>query len=69
LRHPRRPLLVQEYEAIDIVVSIFWTRIGTELLADFPGMRNDKPYPSALPCELLTAPEALSIKRASLSSL
>jgi hypothetical protein len=32
--------------ASDVVVSIFWTRIGTELPADFPRMPNGKPYPS-----------------------
>jgi hypothetical protein len=44
--------------ASDIVVSIFWTRIGTELPADFPRMPNGKPYPSGTAYELLTALEA-----------
>jgi eukaryotic-like serine/threonine-protein kinase len=42
----------------DIVVSIFWTRIGTELPADFPRMADGKPYPSGTAYELLTALEA-----------
>src|SRR5947209_9722031 len=32
--------------ACDIVVSIFWTRIGTELPAEFARMPNGQPYPS-----------------------
>jgi WD40 repeat protein len=43
--------------AADIVVSIFWTRLGTELPADFPPMPNGKPYPSGTAYELLTALE------------
>ena len=41
----------------DIVVSIFWTRIGTEPPADFPRMRDGRPYPSGTGYELLTALE------------
>jgi hypothetical protein len=48
--------------ASDIVVSIFWTRIGTELPADFPRMPNGKPYPSGTAYELLTALEASKAK-------
>jgi len=48
--------------ASDIVVSIFWTRIGTELPADFPIMPNGKPYPSGTAYELLTALEASKAK-------
>ena len=44
--------------ASDIVISIFWTRIGAELPADFPHMPNGKPYPSGTAYELLTALEA-----------
>jgi Novel STAND NTPase 1 len=46
----------------DIVASIFWTRIGTELPADFPRMPNGKPYPSGTAYELLTALEASKAK-------
>src|SRR5262249_46572196 len=46
----------------DIVVSIFWTRIGTELPADFPRMASGKPYPSGTAYELLTALEASKTK-------
>jgi hypothetical protein len=46
----------------DIVVSIFWTRIGTELPADFPRMPNGKPYPSGTAYELLTALEGSKAK-------
>jgi eukaryotic-like serine/threonine-protein kinase len=44
--------------ACDVVVSIFWTRIGTELPPDFPRMPNGKPYLSGTAYELLTALEA-----------
>jgi len=43
-------------------VSIFWTRIGTELPADFPRTANGKSYPSGTAYELLTALEALKAK-------
>ena len=49
---------IPEAVACDIVVSIFWTRIGTELPADFPRMANGQPYPSGTAYELLTALEA-----------
>src|SRR5215813_6761641 len=48
--------------ASDIVVSIFWTRIGTELPAGSPQMPNGKPYPSGTAYELLTALEASKAK-------
>src|SRR5215471_7165122 len=48
--------------ASDIVVSIFWTRIGTEPPSDFPPMPNGKPYPSGTAYELLTALEASKAK-------
>jgi hypothetical protein len=41
----------------DIVLSIFWTRIGTELPAGFPLMANGRPYPSGTAYELLSAIE------------
>ncbi len=46
---------ITEAVACDVVISIFWTRIGTELPADFPRMPNGKPYPSGTAYELLTA--------------
>jgi tetratricopeptide (TPR) repeat protein len=53
---------IPEAVASDIVVSIFWTRIGTELPADFPRMSSGKPYPSGTAYELLTALEASKAK-------
>jgi hypothetical protein len=53
---------IPEAVASDIVVSIFWTRIGTEPPADFPRMANGKPYPSGTAYELLTALEASKAK-------
>lgn len=49
-------------EACDVLVSIFWTRVGTELPADFARMANGKPYPSGTAYELLTALEASKAK-------
>src|ERR1700726_1565708 len=46
---------IMESVACDIVVSIFWTRIGTELPSDFQRMPNGLPYPSGTAYELLTA--------------
>src|SRR6266508_4483806 len=48
---------IPEAVACDIVVSIFWTRIGTELPADFARMPDGRPYPSGTAYELLTALE------------
>lgn len=45
-------------DACDVLVSIFWTRVGTELPADFARMPNGRPYPSGTAYELLTALEA-----------
>ena len=53
---------IPEAVASDIVVSIFWTRIGTELPADFPRMANGKAYPSGTAYELLTTLEASKAK-------
>ncbi len=46
---------IQQPEACDVLVSIFWTRVGTELPADFARMPNGKPYPSGTAYELITA--------------
>jgi eukaryotic-like serine/threonine-protein kinase len=53
---------IPEAVASDIVVSIFWTRIGTELQTGLPCMSNGKPYPSGTAYELLTALEASKAK-------
>jgi eukaryotic-like serine/threonine-protein kinase len=53
---------IRDPVASDIVVSIFWTRIGTELPTDFPRMANGKAYPSGTAYELLTALEASKAK-------
>src|SRR5260370_32406396 len=42
----------------DVLVSIFWTRVGTALPTDFAHMPDGKPYPSGTAYELLTALEA-----------
>ena len=49
---------IPQAAAFDIVVSIFWTRIGTELPADFAHMPDGRPYLSGTVYELLTALEA-----------
>ena len=48
---------IPEAVACDIVLSIFWTRIGTELPPDFVRMPDGRPYPSGTAYELLTALE------------
>jgi len=46
---------IPEAAACDIVLSIFWTTIGTELPAEFARMPDGRPYPSGTVYELLTA--------------
>lgn len=53
---------IQQPDACDILISIFWTRVGTELPAEFARMPNGKPYPSGTAYELLTALEASKAK-------
>ena len=53
---------ISEAVACDIVVSIFWTRIGSELSADFPRMQSGERYPSGTAYELLTALAASKAK-------
>ena len=53
---------IREAVACDVVVSIFWRRIGSELPADFPRMPSGQPYPSGTAYELLTALEASKAK-------
>ena len=53
-----------ETEACDLVVCVFWQRLGSELPADFPKrMKNGEPYPSGTVYELITALEAHSTKK------
>jgi hypothetical protein len=53
---------ISEVAACDIVLSIFWTRIGSELPADFPRMQSGERYPSGTAYELLTALAASKAK-------
>src|SRR6516162_11812101 len=53
---------ISEAVACDIVVSIFWTSIGSELPADFPRMPSGERYPSGTAYELLTALTASKAK-------
>lgn len=54
---------IEQAAACDIVVSVFWTRLGTELPADFGARLPDgRPYPSGTAYELLTALEAARSK-------
>jgi tetratricopeptide (TPR) repeat protein len=46
---------IPEAVACDIVLSMFWTRLGTALPPDFPPMPDGRPYPSGTAYELLTA--------------
>jgi len=48
---------IPEAVTCDIILSIFWTRIGTELPPGFPSMANGRPYPSGTAYELLSALE------------
>jgi WD40 repeat protein len=54
---------IPEAVACDVVVSIFWSRIGTELPAEFRRMANGETYPSGTAYELLTALEASKQKQ------
>ena len=49
---------IPEAAVCDIVLSIFWTTIGTELPAEFARMPDGRPYLSGTVYELLTALEA-----------
>ncbi len=52
-----------ETEACDLVVCVFWRRLGSELPADFPKrMKNGRPYPSGTVYELITALKARSAR-------
>ena len=50
---------IEQASACDIVLSVFWTRLGTELPADFNERLPDgRPYPSGTAYEVLSALEA-----------
>src|SRR5262249_21640918 len=53
---------IRDAVASDVVLSIFWMRIGTELPTGFPRMANGKPYPSGTAYELVTALDASKAK-------
>jgi hypothetical protein len=53
---------IAESVACDLVVSIFWTRIGTELPPDFQRLPDGRPYPSGTAYELLIALDASKSK-------
>jgi eukaryotic-like serine/threonine-protein kinase len=55
---PQFSAQIPESVACDVLVSIFWTRVGTELPVDFARMPNGEPYPSGTAYELLTALES-----------
>ena len=48
--------------ACDILISIFWTRVGTELPDDFRVLPGGRRYPSGTAYELLTALQASKAK-------
>ena len=53
-----------EMGACDLVVCVFWRRLGSELPANFPKrMKNGEPYPSGTVYELTTALEAYELKK------
>jgi hypothetical protein len=49
---------IPEAAGFDIVVSIFWTKVGTELPAEVAHMPDGRPYLSGTVYELLTALDA-----------
>src|SRR5579862_8599844 len=46
---------IPEAAECDIVIGIFWARLGTELPPDFPKMPDGAPYPSGSAYEILSA--------------
>ncbi len=46
---------IPEAAECDIVIGIFWARLGTELPPDFPRMPDGAPYPSGSAYEILSA--------------
>src|SRR6266478_2119770 len=51
---------IEDPQSCDLVVCIFWSRIGSELPPDFERMPDGRPYPSGTIYELLKALEAKS---------
>jgi eukaryotic-like serine/threonine-protein kinase len=46
---------IPEAADCDIVIAIFWARLGSELPPDFPRMPDGQPYPSGTAYEVLSA--------------
>lgn len=46
---------IPEAAECDIVIAIFWARLGSELPPDFPAMPDGQPYPSGTAYEVLSA--------------
>ena len=49
---------IPEAAECDLVLAIFWSRLGSQLPPEFPRMADGEPYPSGSAYELLTALEA-----------
>src|SRR5262245_56035118 len=49
---------IPEAASCDIVVAVFWSRLGSELPPDFPHMSDGEPYPSGSAYEVLSALKA-----------
>ena len=46
---------IPEAADCDIVIAVFWARLGSELPPEFPPMPDGRPYPSGTAYEVLTA--------------
>lgn len=55
---------IPEADDCDVVIAIFWSRLGPELPPDFPRMPDGEPYPSATAYDVLTAIAARESKDA-----
>ena len=55
---------IPEAADCDVVIAIFWSRLGPELPPEFPRMPDGEPYPSATAYEVLTAIAARESKDA-----
>jgi tetratricopeptide (TPR) repeat protein len=49
---------IPEAAECDVVIAVFWSRLGSELPPDFPPMPDGEPYPSGTAYEVLTAIQA-----------
>src|SRR5262245_21016207 len=54
---------IPEAADCDIVISVLWSRLGSELPPDFPRMPDGGPYPSGTAYETLTAIQAYKEKK------